>query len=149
MDFDPDSPDPERLRRLRQRLLERMADAETSHLTVQAWEGPWQPFAPGVRMKLLHERDGIRSYLLQLAAGARLPAHRHPREEECLVLEGTLRVGTALEVPAGGWHLAHAGSLHATLSTDVGATVFLRGAVPDASQCLSDAQGESRWPRTA
>lgn len=137
MDRDPRLPDDQQLRRMRQRLLERLADDDGSHLTVQAWEGPWLPFAEGVRMKLLHERGGVRSYLLRLAPGASLPAHRHVLEEECVVLEGTLHVGSRLGVPAGGWHLAHAGTLHATLSTATGATVFLRGAVPDASQGLS------------
>ena len=137
MDHDLLLPDAAQLRRMRQRLLERLADADDSHLTVQAWEGPWLPFAEGVRMKLLHERDGICSYLLRLAPGARLPAHRHGLDEECVVLEGTLQVGSALRVPAGGWHLAQAGTLHATLSTATGATVFLRGAMPDASQALS------------
>jgi quercetin dioxygenase-like cupin family protein len=122
---------------MRQRLLERVADDDSSHCTVQAEQGHWQPFADGVRIKVLHENaDGGLSYLLHLAPGASLPAHRHPLDEECVVLQGTLRVGSHLQVGAGGWHLAHAGALHATLHTDTGALIYLRGAVPEAQHLL-------------
>lgn len=123
-------------RAVRKRLMERVADADASHLTIDADEGDWQPFLEGVSMKVLREQNGVLSYLLRLAPGASLPAHRHPHDEECIVLEGRLRVGSQVEVGPGGYHLAHGGALHATISTVTGATVFLRGAVPDASQLL-------------
>jgi len=78
----------------------------------------------------------VMSYLLRLAPGATLPAHRHRVDEECLVLEGVLRVGGRLEVGAGSYHLAHRGSLHATITTTTGATVFLRAAAPRAQDVL-------------
>lgn len=127
---------PGQARAMRRRLLERVADADDSHLTIAADQGEWQAFAEGVRIKVLHEQDGVLSYLLRLAPGARLPAHRHPVDEECVVLEGTLRIGTRIEVGPGGFHLAHRGALHAGLSSDGGATIFLRGAVPDATQIV-------------
>ena len=54
----------------------------------------WREFvdAPGVRYKVLrHHKDrrGI-TLLLQFAAGASYPAHRHPEGEEYYVLEGSL-----------------------------------------------------------
>lgn len=131
-----DAATPGQARAMRRRLLERVADADDSHLTIDADQGEWQEFTPGVRIKVLHEQGGVLSYLLRLAPGARLPAHRHPVDEECIVLEGTLRVGTRIEVGPGGYHLAHRGALHAGLSSDSGATIFLRGAVPDASQIV-------------
>ena len=122
---------------MRLRLLARVADDDTSHFSVQADQGQWQAFASGVRIKVLHEHAcGSLSYLLQLAPGASLPAHRHPQDEECVVLQGTLRVGSHVQVDAGGWHLAHAGALHATLHTDTGALVYLRGAVPHVQHVL-------------
>jgi quercetin dioxygenase-like cupin family protein len=127
---------PRSARAIKRRLLERVADADDSHLTIGADDGTWQPFADGVRMKVLRECDGVLSYLLRLAPGARLPAHRHPRDEECLVLDGVLTVGSRLQVGAGGYHLAHAGALHASIATRTGATIFLRGAVPDLGQVL-------------
>ncbi len=137
-DSEPPSPagTPAQARAIRRRLLERVADADLSHLTVQPAEAGWQPFGEGVAIKVLHERAGVMSYLLQLAPGATLAPHRHPLDEECIVLEGRLRVGSRLEIGPGGYHLAHQGALHATISTRTGATVFLRGAVPDAAQLL-------------
>lgn len=119
------------------RVMERVADADTSHLTIDADQGAWQPFLDGVAIKVLHEQGGTLSYLLRLSPGATLPAHRHPQDEECVVLEGRLRVGTQVEIGAGGYHLAHRGALHATISSATGATVFLRSAVPAPAAILT------------
>jgi quercetin dioxygenase-like cupin family protein len=128
---------PAAIRSIKRRVLERVADADDTHLTVLAGDGVWQPFLDGVHIKVLHESDGMLSYLMRLAPGARVPAHRHPRDEECVVLEGSLRVGSHLEVGPGGYHLAHRGALHAGLSSVHGATVFLRGAVPQLRDVLA------------
>lgn len=127
---------PAQARTIRRRLLERVADAEDRHLTVPPGPAGWQPFVDGVQIKVLHENEGILSYLLRFSPGARLEAHRHPVDEECLVLDGVLKVGSRVEVGPGGYHLARAGSLHAGISTDTGATIFLRGAEPHADQLL-------------
>jgi quercetin dioxygenase-like cupin family protein len=116
--------------RVKHRLLQRVAQAEARHLTVPAAQGRWQPFQPGVEIKVLHEADGVMSYLLRLAPGAALAAHRHPVDEECVVLEGRVRIGDTLEIGAGGFHLAHRDALHAPISSVDGATIFLRGASP-------------------
>lgn len=121
---------------IRRRLLERVADADQSHLTVDDAAGQWQPFLDGVTIKVLCERDGVLSCLLRLEPGATLPPHRHPQDEECIVLEGRLRVGSKIALGRGGYHLAHRGALHASIATDTGATIFLRGAIPEASQLL-------------
>lgn len=112
-------------------VFERVADAETSHVTVRPDDGVWQPFVPGVAIKVLDERDEVLSYLLRLAPGAALPMHAHRMDEECLVLAGTLRVGSGVVLEHGAYHLARRGSLHATMTTDGGATLFVRGAVPE------------------
>lgn len=123
-------------RTIRRRVMQRVADADDSHETVAAGSGEWQPFLDGIRIKVLHRDGAVLSYLLQLAPGATLPAHRHPHDEECVVLEGRLQIGTRLELGPGSYHLAHAGALHAPIGTPTGATIFLRGAVPDAAQIL-------------
>ena len=123
-------------RAIRRRLLERVADDDASHQTIDADDGDWQAFLDGVQLKVLREHEGVLSYLLKLAPGASLPPHRHPLDEECVVIEGRLRVGSRVEIGPGGYHLAHRGALHATIATDTGATIFLRGAVPDADQVL-------------
>ncbi|MBL8352158.1 MAG: cupin domain-containing protein [Burkholderiaceae bacterium] len=123
-------------RALRRRLLERVADADASHLTIAADQGAWQPFLDGVAIKVLREHDGRMSYLLRLAPGASLPPHRHRADEECIVLDGELCVGSRIRLGPGGYHLAHRGALHARLASATGATVFLHGATPEAGDVL-------------
>lgn len=121
---------------IKQRLLERVADADDSHLSIALDDPGWQPWLDGVEIRPLHEADGVLSYLLRLAPGATLPAHRHPIDEECIVLQGRLTVGSRIELGPGGYHLAHRGALHARISTPTGALIFLRGAVPQACHVL-------------
>lgn len=135
--MDPTTTSPTAERTIKRRLLERVADADESHTTLTPDARSWQPFLPGVQLCVLHEAGGVLSYLLKLAPGASLPPHRHDLDEECIVLEGTLQVGSHTVVPAGGYHLAHRGALHATVSTTNGATIFLRGAVPKADDVLA------------
>jgi hypothetical protein len=122
--------------RIKRRLFERIAAHERSHVTVAAGADGWAAFLPGVHIKVLHEQGGVMSYLLRLEAGAVIPAHRHPLDEECVVLEGVLHIGDDCVVSAGGFHLAHKDSLHAPLSSDEGATLFLRGASPRSEQLV-------------
>ena len=129
-------PSADQARRIKRRLMDRVADADDSHRTINPEEGDWQPFGRGVQLKVLYERDGIRSYLLRLEAGARLAAHRHPVDEECVVLTGVLQVGTRIEIRPGGYHIARRGALHASISTRDGATMFLRGAIPEVHHVL-------------
>ena len=116
--------------RIKHRLMDRIARAETGHVTVHVAANGWQRFQRGVDIKVLNEADGIMSYLLRLAPGAVVSAHRHPIEEECVVVEGTLQIGSDLEVSAGSFHMAHKNSLHAPISSAGGAIMFIRGATP-------------------
>jgi quercetin dioxygenase-like cupin family protein len=132
-----DAADRDLIRRTRRRVLERIAlDSVAQHLTVRAGPEDWQPFLPGVRCKVLNEHANAVSYLLQIEPGAVLPAHRHSQDEECLVLQGQLRIGDQLVIGAGDYHLGRAGVLHAAATTDTGALVFLRGAAPDGSESI-------------
>lgn len=126
---------PTHAQNLRLRLLERVADDDTpAHLTVLEATAPgpaWRLCLPGVWRRVLHQQDGLRSYLLRLEPGAELPGHRHPADEECVVLEGELWVGRDLRLGAGSWHLARAGALHARIRSPLGALIYLRGPVPE------------------
>ena len=124
---------PEVATRIRHRVLERIAQAQAGHLTVHPGPSGWKPFSAGVQIKVLHRDGDAMSYLLKLAPGATLAAHRHRMDEECIVLEGRLRIGQELVVEAGGFHLARQGALHSVIGSDEGAIVFLRGAVPHAA----------------
>jgi anti-sigma factor ChrR (cupin superfamily) len=129
--------EPHLAQRIKSKLMARIA-TENSHLTVQPDEAHWRPFASGIQIKVLHHdaAKGVLSYYLRLAAGAQLPAHQHPMDEECVVLEGELVIGD-LHVPAGGFHMARRGVAHAPIRAPRGATIFLRGAVPEASHLLA------------
>ena len=121
------------MERIRHTLLGRIAGASTSrHLTIHAGPEDWQPFIDGIAFKLLRQDAGTLSYLLRFAPGARLPGHRHPQDEECIVMQGELQIGE-LKVAAGSYHLARAGELHADISAPGGAMIFLRGACPEIS----------------
>ena len=131
--------------RVRQRLMQRIAqDSTPLHLTVSVDDAQWRPFLPGIDRKVLHRyasepgssssggSSGIMSYLLRLAPGAVLPAHHHPVDEECVVLSGVLKIGAALEVPAGGFHMGRQNVAHEAITTELGAVIYLRGAAPAA-----------------
>src|SRR5689334_17999886 len=75
------------LARVRAKLMRGIAaEAGGRHVTVHANSGEWRDFLPGIQRKVLHEQGGLMSYLLKFAPGAVLPAHRHPVDEECVVL---------------------------------------------------------------
>lgn len=99
-------------------------------VSVRVDDGEWVTLGPGVEKKLLHRdtQQGIQSFLLRLKPGAVVPAHDHPKTEECVVLEGDLRMGADV-LRAGEYHLAPAGIPHPALTTTGGALVFLRGSL--------------------
>lgn len=118
--------------RVRQRVsaaIRAQAPGPPAHHTVRAADAGWQEVAPGVARKMLWTAPGAESCLLRLAPGASVPAHAHPADEECVVLEGSLCIGE-LVLQAGDFHVAPGGSSHAATTTATGAVVYLRGA-PD------------------
>lgn len=114
---------------LRARVLQRAANARP--VTLRENEG-WTAFAPGIEIKqlLIDRQAGTRSVLLRAAPGARLPAHPHHGYEECLVLQGEVRIGE-LTLRPGDYHCMPAGSIHPEVSTGSGALVYLRSALED------------------
>jgi anti-sigma factor ChrR (cupin superfamily) len=52
---------------------------------------PWQPFREGVEIHRIYGEgtSGPAAALLRYAAGAHIPAHRHPGYEHIIVLSGT------------------------------------------------------------
>ena len=122
--------------RVRAKLMKRIAqDSVEHHTAIHADDGRWHPLLPGIERKVLHEDQGVMSYLLKFAPGAVLPAHRHPVDEECVVISGVLRIGP-LVLPAGSYHRVRNGVLDADSTSDEGAVIFLRGAVPKAEQLV-------------
>jgi anti-sigma factor ChrR (cupin superfamily) len=124
---------------MRERVLQRIR-ASKALTTIQADEGEWQPFSPKVSIKVLRRDVHTQSYLLKLEPGALVLPHVHGEDEECMVLEGEVRIGD-LVAKAGAYHLAPKGVPHEPISSETGALLFLRGAIPAARQV--------RWGRAA
>lgn len=121
--------DPARAAMLRQRVLQRVGTDPSldPHLTIRAHERRWHNVSPGIDVKLLRRETDVETYLLRLAAGMTLPAHSHPVDEECLVLEGEVWLGNT-HAFAGDYHLGRRGIPHGEIHTDTGCLLFLRGA---------------------
>jgi anti-sigma factor ChrR (cupin superfamily) len=97
-------------------------------VSARATEGEWKPLLPGVHLRVLHAdpERGVQSYLLRLEPGASIPRHGHAHDEECVVLEGEVRVGER-RFGRGDWHLVPRGVDHEPIRSEHGALVFLRG----------------------
>ena len=134
-EMDPHRSHDESVARVRRKVFDRIAQQSTGrHLTVRAGPDGWVPLLEGIRCKVLRDEGAVLSCLLLLAPGAILPTHRHRIDEECIVLDGELRIGDSLVVHAGDYHIGRAGVLHAPITTARGALVFLHGA----PRCASD-----------
>ena len=62
---------------------------------------------------------------MRMRPGGVIPAHRHEREEEFIILEGECYIGTHRLV-AGDVHIAAAGSWHEPVTTESGVVVLLQ-----------------------
>lgn len=96
------------------------------HLTVRADSGEWETLAPGLERKVLWRSGQACSSMVRLQPGMSFPPHTHPIDEECVVLEGSLRIGPNLLLRPGDFHVGLQGVCHGTVSTETGALCFLR-----------------------
>jgi quercetin dioxygenase-like cupin family protein len=120
------------LARVKSRVLAAITNSLPENLTVRSDEG-WEPMAPGIERKLLWRTGETLACMLRCAPGATLPRHFHGVDEECIVLEGSMRIEPDIVLHAGDFHLGRQGSRHGAASTDTGCLVYLRGAVGAAS----------------
>lgn len=112
--------------RLRAAILDKVHQPAT--LITRGQEGDWRPLLPGIQVKTLR-RDagkGTQTTLWRMQPGAKVPAHAHRIEEECLVLEGSI-VQDGVEYFAGDFLLAEAGSQHTPFESPRGALFLIRG----------------------
>ena len=125
--------DPMAERFMKSRLMTRVRDQERGAITstVRPDQGEWNKFSPRIKIKVLRrEADGSSmSYLLKLEPGAWLVPHKHAMDEECVVLEGEVLIGTELVGP-GSYHLAPRGMVHQPIRSEHGAILFIRGKQP-------------------
>ncbi len=124
-------PAPEAAAALRARIL---ADARRMRTqVVRADEGEWKPFVPGIRIKTLRrdEVEGTQTSLWRIEPGAAVPPHPHTREEECLVLEGSV-IHDGVEYFPGDFLLAPPGERHKPFVAPNGALLMIRSElIPD------------------
>jgi anti-sigma factor ChrR (cupin superfamily) len=86
----------------------------------------WVSLSKKIQVKVLHDDGHTLSWLLRLMPGGRLPQHDHADGlEECLVLEGQLRINGDM-FGTGDYQIAHPGSVHYEVASDTGALVFLK-----------------------
>ncbi|MBC8028413.1 MAG: cupin domain-containing protein [Steroidobacteraceae bacterium] len=114
---------------LRERVLDRAREtAPEGTRTLRANEGEWVDLDAHVRIRVLSrdEAAGTQTVLMRVAAGGRVPGHRHTQEEEFIVLEGECHIG-AHRLGTGDVHLASAGSWHDDITTHTGVLVMVRG----------------------
>ncbi len=99
----------------------------------RADEGEWQETGvAGVRVRDLfvdRAADQV-TMLVRMAPGSSYPSHVHGGPEECLVLEGDLRVGADV-LHAGDYQRAAPGSQHPAQSTERGCLLLIVSSLSD------------------
>lgn len=117
---------------MRARVMSLASDAPPANTeTIRGEDLPWHQVFPHVWAKVM-KRDvanNLQIMLFRMEPGGIVPAHSHNLDEECLVLEGEVLVGSH-PVRKGDMHLARAGARHPDLWTRTGALVMVRSEIP-------------------
>jgi quercetin dioxygenase-like cupin family protein len=87
---------------------------------------------PGITIKPLYSNSvlGTQTALVRLAPGTHYPKHRHVGTEECLVMEGVLRMDD-ITLTAGDFVVNKDGEIHHDTWTDEGCLLLLSGSLHD------------------
>jgi anti-sigma factor ChrR (cupin superfamily) len=118
---------PQAQARIKQSILQKIAPTSTDSKVhnVRRDEG-WVNLSKRVQAKVLHDDGTSLSWLLKLLPGGGLPEHDHADgAEECMVLEGQLRIN-GVDFFAGDYQMALPGSTHHEVSSEQGSLVYLR-----------------------
>jgi quercetin dioxygenase-like cupin family protein len=114
------------------RILRRtLEDAPPGTFTRRAADMRWVSAGPGVEVKMLRmDRDrNDQTVLLRMQPGAVVVGHRHTQEEECLVLEGEVFIGSH-RLGQGDMHVARPGAVHPPIRAPGGALLLIRSEMP-------------------
>jgi anti-sigma factor ChrR (cupin superfamily) len=120
--------EPARRVRLRERVLAATAAKPEPLMRIQRVdEGQWVQLLPKLFLKPLRvDRDKrTQTSLWRLDPGARIPAHDHTGEEECLILEGSVSWDDTL-YRRGDYLLARPGLRHTEFFAPDGALLLIR-----------------------
>jgi quercetin dioxygenase-like cupin family protein len=125
----------ERKESMRARILDRIntaIPAPEGTITVRADERGWIAVTPLIDIKVLYRdiQQNAQTMLWRVQPGASVPPHYHHLTEECLVLEGEIKVGDHT-VRQGDMHIALAGHTHPMLESPTGALLLLRAEIQD------------------
>jgi len=114
--------------RMRERIMTGIAPPANT-LTVRGAAVEWRELWPKVWVQQLHfDPDSrVQMSVVRMEPGGVIPPHEHDHDEECLVLEGEIRLGDYY-VRRGDFHIAKAGSRHADLLAPEGALLMIRSA---------------------
>lgn len=96
-------------------------------------EGAWEETGvEGVRVKrlLMDQTRNQFTALVRMAPGSSYPRHVHNSAEECLVLEGDIRMGDHV-LRAGDYQYAPSDSLHGVQSTEGGCLLLISSGMDD------------------
>lgn len=94
--------------------------------TVRDADAGWPEYAPGIRRRVLWQRDGQAALLYHAQPGAAVPQHTHGHDEECLMVQGELFLDDLL-LQEGDYQLAPAGTGHRITQTDTGVVIYAHG----------------------
>ena len=113
---------------VKDRLLAAVAPLPAGHVVRQPNGIAFRPSRyPGITIRVLHIDQDRQQFacLMRIAPGACLPHHSHTAAEECVVVEGTIRVG-GVTMGQGAYQRVEAGIDHVDQWSDTGATVYLK-----------------------
>ena len=130
--MDPIDPSSTTINAMRGRILARVSPrrgAGQELLTIRPDQGKWVEIAPNVHLKRLVYNENLHAQFIRMAPGSCIPAHPHASDEECVVLEGEVRIGDLL-ARAGDFHFAPRGIPHGDLTTETGCLLYIRTAAP-------------------
>jgi len=94
---------------------------------VRAEQGQWEYLQPGVTIKVLNhnQKTGFVTAIWKAEPGATFEAHPHFDEEECLVLDGEIKIEDQILVQ-GDYLLGQSGIDHSEIHTPGGALLLIR-----------------------
>lgn len=126
------SPDEETKNRIKNRLFSRIHSSNIAAVnTIREQQGVWIEINPKVSVKVLRQDADSNSQtaLWKLAAGASIPSHAHPVEEECYIISGSVNFGEH-HLNAGDFEVFPAGLDHGEMQSVSGALIMLRSDIP-------------------
>ena len=114
------------------RIMARIRDeAPPGTVTTRASQMQWIAAGPGVEVMLLRmdAQRNDQTVLIRMQPGSEVVGHRHTQEEECLVLEGEVFIGSH-RLSRGDMHVAKPGAVHAPIRAPAGALLLIRSERP-------------------